>query len=415
MERGGQDLVKIAFYHNHPSGGAARSLHELGRQLSLSHSIDVYALETADEAFLPSQDFASSVTVVPFRIRRPVRMGFYLNEMLRWLDLRRLDQVCREVAREIDCQDYDVAYADACRFVQAPSVLAYVTTPSVYYCHEPPRRFIHAACRPEASLRTTYQRLRSRLHEPASKLVERFVARLDRRNTASAGRLLCNSFHNRDTIATYYDLDATVCRLGVDSDRFRPKPGGYDSSQYVISVGALEAHKGFDFLIACLGRCPEPVRPKLVIVGNSDDAGLGRHLYELASRSNVRIKILVRVADDDLVSLYQGARAFVYGSHDEPFGLAVLEAMACGLPVVAVEEGGVPEIVLPEVNGLLCPRDEQIFAETLSRVLGDSHLAESMAREGRRLAETEWTWEAAAERVEAQLSSVARRTPEVVR
>jgi glycosyltransferase involved in cell wall biosynthesis len=405
--------VRIAFYHNHPSGGASRSLYELGRELSRNHRIDVYTLETADEMFLASQDYAASVTVLPFRPRRPIRLGFYLNDMLRWLDLTRLDRISRGVAARIDAQDHDVAFVSACRFVQAPSLLAHVETPNTYYCHEPPRRFVHAECRPDAAPMTLYQRARAWWHRPAVKLYDASVARLDRRNVNKAGHLLCNSEHSREMIASYYAADAVVCQLGVDSRRLFPDPD-IGRSDYVLSVGALEPHKGFDFLIRSLSRCPGPERPRLVIVGNTDDAGLSRRLSELAAQRDVQLDILVGIKDGDLVRLYRGARAFVYAPHHEPFGLAVLEAMACGLPVVAVAEGGTTESIVDGVTGLLVPRDEAAFSDALTRVLSDGPLARSMGAEGRAHVERDWTWQAAAERVETQLQSLAARTPEAV-
>ncbi len=406
--------MRIAVYHNQPSGGARRSLHELGKRLSQRYTWDVYTLETADEAFLSSGDFAATLTVFPFRPRRPIRFGFYLNEILRLLDLKRLERVSRDVAARIDSGDYNVALVDACRFVQAPSVLAYLTTPNAYYCHEPPRRFLHAACRPEAAPMTLYQRARTWWHRPAAKLYDTSASRLDRRNVSKAGRLLCNSQHSRNIIAAYYGVDATVCQLGVDSHRFRPDPDA-DRSGYVISVGALEPHKGFEFLIRSLGRSAESVRPRLVIVGNSDDAGLSRYLYRMAAECDLQLEIVVRIADDELVRLYQKARAFVYAPYEEPFGLVVLEAMACGLPVLAVAEGGPTESVIHGVTGLLVPRDEGAFAEALAQLLSNSRLARSMGAEGRAHVQSVWTWEAAAERVEAQLLALATKTPESVR
>jgi glycosyltransferase involved in cell wall biosynthesis len=404
--------VKIAFFHNHPSGGAARALHELGRQLSRRHEVNVYTLTTGDEEFLRSSDYATRVRVFDYEQRPPIRLGLYLNEWRRYRDLGVMEEISRHVAAAIDGETHDVVLVNACRFLLAPSVLAYLTSPCAYYCHEPPRRFLQDECRPDAGPLTAYQRLRSWWHRPGRAVLDSVMARRDRRNVAAADVVLTNSEFTSEVVSGYYGRSFRVCRLGVNPDRFRPNGGA--RGDYVLSVGELQHHKGFDFLIRALAELPRRTRPELVIFANYGNPAVADHLEGLAARHGVTLRLRAG-PEDELVRAYQGARAFVYGSHKEPFGLVVLEAMACGLPVVAVEEGGVPEIVLPEVNGLLCPRDEQIFAETLSRVLGDSHLADSMVREGRRLAETEWTWEAAAERVEAQLSSVARRTPEVVR
>src|SRR5207302_131294 len=163
-----------------------------------------------------------------------------------------------------------------------------LSTPNLYYCHEPPRRFVDAACRPDPALMTPYERARLRWHAPATWVYDRVAARLDRRNVSAAGAVLTNSEHNRQTIRRHY--------------------------------------------------------------------GHGAYLHRLARGQDVQLEVLVGISTERLVRLYQGARVFLYAPHQEPFGLAVLEAMACARPVVAVAEGGPMESVEHEVTGLLTPR-----------------------------------------------------------
>jgi glycosyltransferase involved in cell wall biosynthesis len=404
--------MKLAVYHNQPSGGARRALHELGKQLSRRHRLDVYTLETGDESSLSSRDFATELTVLPYRLRRPIRLGLYLNDVRRLLDLWTLEDVSREAAARIDAVGYDAALVDACQFVLAPSVLNYLATPSAYYCHHPPRRFIDSICRPEAAPLTLYERARHWWHLPGTKLYDSATERLDRRNVQKASVVLCNSQHTRGVIRDYYGLDTEVCYLGVDSERFRP--GDSDTTEpYVLSVGAFEPHKGFDFLVRSLARCPAASRPRLVAVGNTDTAGVSRDIHRLAEELGVQVDILVGLNTEQLIPLYQRARVFVYAAHQEPFGLVVLEAMACGLPVVAVAEAGPCEIVTEGETGFLAPRDEDAFAARVAQIVSDPGLARSLGREGRARVERDWTWEAAAERVESRLLRLSRATEKV--
>ncbi len=113
--------MKIAVYHNQPAGGARRALYELSKGLTLrSDTVDVFTLETADEAFLSSGDFARDIRVFPYRLRSPIRFLAYVNDVRRVLDYRDMDRVCRKVAADIDAGGYDVALVDVCRFLQAP-------------------------------------------------------------------------------------------------------------------------------------------------------------------------------------------------------------------------------------------------------------------------------------------------------
>jgi len=106
-----------------------------------------------------------------------------------------------------------------------------------------------------------------------------------------------------------------------------------------------------------------------------------------------------RVPDDELVRLYRGAAAFIDPSLYEGFGYGVLEAMACGAPVVASNVTSIPEIVGDE--GLLCPpEDSEAFASALRRVVDDDELRASLRRRGLSRAAT-FSWD----RTGAELSA----------
>ena len=242
---------------------------------------------------------------------------------------------------------------------------------------------------------------------PTRALLDGRIRRLDRRHVRAAQQVLTNSEYTRERIRAWYGRAAAVCYLGVDTRRFQPGPLK-PSSREVISVGALEAHKGFDFVIRALGKLPAGRRPTLTIVGSTGHPRMRSYLAALADDAGVRLIVRRSLSDDELIAAYQSQALFVFGARHEPFGLVLLEAMASGLPVVAVDEGGVAEIVRDGVTGYLVRRDEAAFAWRVDELLSNDRRRQAMGHAARDLAQENWTWDAAAARIESYLIQVAR-------
>jgi glycosyltransferase involved in cell wall biosynthesis len=145
----------------------------------------------------------------------------------------------------------------------------------------------------------------------------------------------------------------------------------------------------------------------MLIVSNTADAPWEAYLHRLATKLGVELSIKKCVSDSDLVHLYNKAKLFVYAPYLEPFGLAPLEAMACGTPVIAVKEGGVRESVLHNETGILTERDEEAFALATTELLRDDGQRERMASRGLEVVRSFWTWTHAAERLGRHLRRAA--------
>jgi glycosyltransferase involved in cell wall biosynthesis len=194
---------------------------------------------------------------------------------------------------------------------------------------------------------------------------------------------------------------------GADPRRFTP--GQSWQRHGVLFVGRLTPHKGVDRLIQAL-----PAGATLTVAGSTGhdprppESGYPALLERLARDHTVRFT--GPVPDADLPALYRAAAVFVlpsvertcYGRQveiSELLGLSVLEAMACGLPVVASRLGGVPEIVVDGETGFLVePGNVDELRDRIAALLRDSALAERMGRRGRDLVVERFTWEHCADR-----------------
>jgi glycosyltransferase involved in cell wall biosynthesis len=152
---------------------------------------------------------------------------------------------------------------------------------------------------------------------------------------------------------------------------------------YVISVGRAYPHKNIAGLLRAMAhlRRGENRDVQLVLVGDRYRAGheLDRLVEELGLRE--RIVFTGFVSTPDLCALYSGAAVFAFPSLAEGYGLPILEAMACGTPVVASAASAVPEAVGPAgLVGDAC--DPEAFGTLLGRVLGDAGLQAQLRAQG---------------------------------
>ena len=185
---------------------------------------------------------------------------------------------------------------------------------------------------------------------------------------------------------------ATIVPPGVDSDVF--VPAGPPSGRDVVYVGRLQRTsrwKGVKTLLEAVARVPDA---RLVLVGDGDDVP---HLRARASSLGLDDRIVFRgsLHGDALVRAYQDAAVVVLPSltESESFGMTLVEAMACGRPVVGSAVGGIPFVVRDGVDGVLVPPgDASALAAALDRLLSSPEELERMGRAGREAAVDRWDW-----------------------
>lgn len=192
--------------------------------------------------------------------------------------------------------------------------------------------------------------------------------------------------------------------FGVSRARIEIVPNGVDEfftpesdeDDYVLFVGTIEPRKGLDDLLAVWNSLPVP-RPRLVLCG---DAGWGD------VRLPADAEVTGYVDRIRLRELYRHARAFVYPSRYEGFGIPPLEAMACGAPVIATRTGAIPEYA--EGAALLIePGDRDALRESLVRLLRNASLRRELRARGPERARP-YTWERSAALMTQLFAEAAR-------
>jgi len=398
--------VNIALFHNLPSGGAKRAVYEMARELSArGHSLHEFTFSTADLDYLPLAGIVAQSTVFPLgwlplmRHRVPM-LTPYLNTAIGLLNLRQLDLCSRVFAQTIDANGFDLVFVNDCRFLLNPNVLRYLRTRSIFYCHH---GTWHSPNEDPEKGESFIERLKGIYYAPSQWLYRYVEEHAERRNIQAAKRILVNSEFAQERLFSVYRVQSEIVYLGVDTEKF--KPINVRHGKYIFAVGAVTYRKGYRFLIEALSRIPTPVRPCLVIAANSEDPSESKYIQKLAQTCKVALRIEKVTNDDYLIRLYSGALAFVCTAINEPFGLAVLEAMACGAPVVAIKEGGVRESVVDGITGFLVERDMESFASVLAQVLDDDSLRKRLGTAGIEWVNRHWTWRHCVDRLEEQFSA----------
>jgi glycosyltransferase involved in cell wall biosynthesis len=213
----------------------------------------------------------------------------------------------------------------------------------------------------------------------------------------------------------------TVIGAGVE-ERFQPvtEPETLGQIQaryklpdrFILSVSTLEPRKNFTGLIAAFSQMaaasemPSIADLHLVIAGGK--GWLYDDIFAAAKTSPFRERIHFAgyVADEDLPALYSLATLFAFPSHYEGFGIPVLEAMACGTPVVCANNSSLPEIA-GDAALMVEATDMEALADAMRRLVVDSLLREKLIRRGYEQAR-KFRWEEAARRLLGVYSEIAR-------
>jgi glycosyltransferase involved in cell wall biosynthesis len=204
-------------------------------------------------------------------------------------------------------------------------------------------------------------------------------------------KLCPNTIH---VIANGVDIPSTTSESSEENRRF------FDSLRpYVLILGRVNWKKGIDRLIRAMSFVPST---KLAVVGN-DDENYTPRLQVLARECGIHDRVVFAgpAYGKDKLAWMQNAELFVLPSHSENFGVAVLEAMGCGCPVIVTPEVGIAEEIGETGAGLVVPGNPEQLSAAIKSLLSDPDRRKKMGEIARIVAQTKYSWSAIAEQMEA--------------
>lgn len=206
-----------------------------------------------------------------------------------------------------------------------------------------------------------------------------------------------------------YGLNPNEIRVtgnGVDDRLFVPTKKR-NMERYILYSGRLGYRKGLFDLVEC-GTIISNKYPDVsfIIPGKGPLANMLKERVNELGLGNI-FKFLGYVERNELIRLYQNATVFIMPSHYESGPLVLVEAMACGVAVVATPVGIVPNLVKHLENGLIIPKKSpEKMAEALSLLLDDEKLRIKLGENARKTVESGWTWDLIAEKLEKCYQSI---------
>ena len=196
------------------------------------------------------------------------------------------------------------------------------------------------------------------------------VKKLDVRTSQHVAGYAANSDEVRRRIRQFWGVDSIVIPPPVDTTFYSPAsddeqvelPPGVQAREYLLAAGRWVPYKRFDLTIEIAARAHLP----LVIAGGGPEEGV---LREAAAAAGVPVTFVSDPSRDALRDLLRGASALLFPGLED-FGMVPVEAMACGTPVVALNEGGARETVVEGVSGALVNDDVDDYVRAIPAVIG---------------------------------------------
>lgn len=214
-------------------------------------------------------------------------------------------------------------------------------------------------------------------------------------------RIVTVSESSRRDIATQMGVDPqrmTVVPVGVDHTVFRPRPGEAKvPGRIMVTTSSDVPMKGLVPLLEAVAKLRTERELELIVIGKPNEGGrVQRTLDRLGLHPLVHF--VSGISDDDLARLYASSQVAVVPSLYEGFSLPAVEAMACGVPLVATTGGALPEVAGTdgETALLVAPGDPEALAAAVRRLLDDPVLAARLGAAGRRRVLGRFTWQATA-------------------
>lgn len=350
--------MRIAFFHELPrTTGSRKAVNKIAQHFSKKNIVDLYYVDRANtysaNTVFKKIYFYKFVPVV-WHGGNP-RARLYRDTV----ELVKLFFLHWKIAKDIRNKKYDAVFIHGSYLTESPFLLFFSGFFKIYYAHAPNYTLIY-----EKVMGTPKSDPIRFLYESVNRYIRKLI---DKVNVRSADLILANSNYTRKKILSFYGKKSLVSYLGVDVSIYKPLKSRkiYD----FLYVGSYHPVDGYDLLNKVLQKTKK-ISGKVLAI---EDEWIND--------------------DFEMAKLYNNAKTVLCLSHGEPFGLVGIEAMACGVPVIAIDEAGYKETVIQGKTGMLIKRSEKDLRMALLSLLRNEKKRQKLSLAARQNALKNWAWE----------------------
>ncbi|MDI9394648.1 MAG: glycosyltransferase family 4 protein [Euryarchaeota archaeon] len=368
--------MNILYFHPHFTypGGAGKFVLETGERLAkMGHNVTILA-QSGDPEII--KNYSS--------IKFKFIGGPLPNTISHWVQFPLLMKRVFEATKymDIDVIFPQVFPANYWGFLFKKK---YSGIPCVWFCHEP-SAFVH-----------NYEVIYG-LNEPMKTLAlvsNPIMKQIDKFLMNSSDKILTNSLFSSHNIKRVYNRDSIVIYPGVDISKFKPVER---KENYIFSIGRLTKFKRMDLLLKSMVHLKDK-NLHLYIGGDGEEKN---NLILMSKELGISdsVTFLGKIPESQLNSYYSKAKAVIFPTIGEPFGIVPIEAMASGTPVIAGICGGVVESVKDGVTGYLVdPTDTESLVLKINDLITNPDLCSQMSNNSRAHIEKNFTWDITAKKI----------------
>jgi len=302
-----------------------------------------------------------------------------------------------------------VPYAD---LVLIHSLYQLSSTVAAYYC----RKFrVPYVVRPHGILDPTLARRRRWL------LKWVYIQFFEKKNLNSAAAIQFSSNMEEEIARDFMMITSPKLLIpeGINVEPFEKLPfrGSFrarypvmDGKSLILHLGRLHQKKGLELLVEAFFQIAKRREDVHLVLAGSGDADFVMRITKMLHDFGIfeRTTMTGQLGDHDKLAILQDADIFVLASYGENFGLSVVEAMACGLPVLISDKVGIWREIVEAGAGIVAPCNSNKIADQLEKLLNDSELRLNTGQRGKSLVEAQFSTDRMAEKMEAAYQSLCR-------